>query len=701
MAISLRVDVTAGEVTLISQSEAAGINSGSRTVLGEGPSFALLGANEVRAVTSNFFRSGVGEFLPGKVRVRFEVALENQLTGGALVTPTFPRPPLGEQRLMLFPFSVSQINDIGEVAASTDWDLGPHNFFNDAVCATGARTDCYRSEPYAAPLEPGETSEARTVGFDIDSQVRTFQLDLLLAADVRSVAQPAEQGNVSGTVSSPERDALAGVTVTASPGGQSAVTDANGAYLVTGVPAGSVTLALGNLPAGCSDPGARAVALASGATATADFSVACTGDAAPTIGGSVSSDRGDPLASITVTASPGGQTAVTGADGRYEVAISAVTVTLTLSNLPDGCLDPGSRTINGFGGVVSSDFSVPCPGVDGATIRGSVLTDRDDPLAGVTVTSSPGGQTTVTGADGQYAIVVSAATVTLTLANLPAGCLDPGPRTISGFGGAVNPDFTVPCPGVDRAVIRGRVTSDRNRALAGVTVTASPGAQTAQTDADGRYEVGTSAVTVTLTLGNLPAGCLDPGPRTISAAAGAANPNFTVPCPGPEGTVIRGSVLSDRGDPLAGVTVAASPGGQTAVTSADGRYEIDASATTVTLALGNLPAGCLDPGPRTISAFGGAVNPDFSVPCPGPEATRLVGSVTTDRGDPLAGVTVEVSPGDQTAVTDTDGRYEVGVSALNVTLALSNLPVGCLDPGPRAINGNSGITDPNFLVPCP
>jgi hypothetical protein len=186
IAIRLTADVQHCEVTvgppISGPSASAGEPAGTGRAGGQ-PSFALLGRNEVGVTTSNFSCSDVGEFLPGKVRIRFDVALTNRLTGAALVTPTFPPPPLGEQGLLLFPFSVSEISELGEVAASTDWDGDLHNFFNDNDCSEG-RGDCYRYEPYPSPLGPGATSEARTVGFDIDPQVRSFQLDVVLAADL-------------------------------------------------------------------------------------------------------------------------------------------------------------------------------------------------------------------------------------------------------------------------------------------------------------------------------------------------------------------------------------------------------------------------------------------------------------------------------------------------------------------------------------
>jgi hypothetical protein len=178
--LTIRVDVGAGTASLLTpgfaQSE---VNA---------PSFALLGINEVGVISSNFFRSAVGQFTKKMVRVRFDVALKNKLAGAVLVPATFPQPPLGNQDLMLFPFQISNVIGGGSVMPSTDWDRSPYNFFNDLGCAsTGITSDCYRWEAYPAPLGPSATAAARTVGFDVSPTVQSFLVTLVLAADLQNL----------------------------------------------------------------------------------------------------------------------------------------------------------------------------------------------------------------------------------------------------------------------------------------------------------------------------------------------------------------------------------------------------------------------------------------------------------------------------------------------------------------------------------
>ena len=178
--LTLRVDVAAGTATLASPQIAQ--------VGTDAPSFALLGINEIGATTSNFFRSSVGQFTKKMVRVRFDIALTNKLTGATLVPATFPQPPLGNQELSLLPFQISNLQGGGSATPSTDWDRPPYNFFNDLGCASaGATSDCYRWEAYPAPLGPGATAAARTVGFDVSPTVQSFLVTLVLAADLQNV----------------------------------------------------------------------------------------------------------------------------------------------------------------------------------------------------------------------------------------------------------------------------------------------------------------------------------------------------------------------------------------------------------------------------------------------------------------------------------------------------------------------------------
>jgi hypothetical protein len=99
-AVAVRVDLRTGTATVLDRPASA--------PAGGGASFALLGANEIGAAIpqSSVFRSAVGQFIPKKVRIRFDVALTNR-SSVALLPPSFPPPPAGTSSVMLFPFATT------------------------------------------------------------------------------------------------------------------------------------------------------------------------------------------------------------------------------------------------------------------------------------------------------------------------------------------------------------------------------------------------------------------------------------------------------------------------------------------------------------------------------------------------------------------------------------------------------------------
>ena len=558
IAIRLNVDVVRGQVTIASpksdRSEAAAAPN-EMPPSGGRPSFAILGRNEVLVTPSEFCRSDdpnqcpIGPPSPGKVRIRFDVTLTNLLTGSALVTPTFPPPRLGEQGLILFPFSVFAISERGAVTANSDWDSGPRNFFNDAVCAEGEGSDCYRYESFPSPLGPGATSEKRTIGFDLDPQVGSFGFDLVIAADVQNGVPADQLGAIGGIVGSPQRGPLFGVTITA--GGQSTTTFPGRArpgeivsgarYLIGDVPPGDVTVTLSTLPEGCTAPEPELATVTAGQATTVDFSVTCTATTGM-IGGTVSSPARGRLGGVTVTASPGGQSGVTNPPRPRGVVVGPQylivnvppgDVTLTLSTLPEGCTAPEPQTAPVVVGQVTTvDFTVTCtpPGI----ITGVIISPQRGPLAGVTVTASPSQQSVLANVGSYVLENAPLGEVTLTLSTLPVGCSDPGPQTGTvTSGGVTRLEFFVTCTGLGSII--GTIITPREgpNALTGVTVTALPSGQSAfascafgaRCPAFGIWDYRIDNVpegSVTLIISDLPDGCFDPGPRTVIVTAGAA-----------------------------------------------------------------------------------------------------------------------------------------------------------------------------------
>lgn len=360
----------------------------------EGIDLSLVGGDVVQLTTSNFAASAVGAFQPGKVRVTFDLNITNKLSGVQLVGPTvFPAPPAGTSGPILFPYDIAvavtsggtatggQGNDVivtlpsyGLVAPSTDWDGAPHNFFNDAGCATsGSTSDCFRWEEFLGPIFPGSTTGASSVGFDIDPTVGQFTARLLVAADLQN-SGPAPTGTVAGSVTSPQLGALTGVTVAATSGitSLSASTDAAGAYSIASVPTGPASVAIsGGLPAGCTAPASQATTVTNGGTATVDFVVTCpvpVGAIAGTISFTGFTPAGAAIDLISVSATPTGGSAVAGSvDALGAISIASVPVgvgtgSVALGNLPAGCTDPGAGSYSGLtsGGTAIVNFTVPC-----------------------------------------------------------------------------------------------------------------------------------------------------------------------------------------------------------------------------------------------------------------------------------------------------------------------------------------------------
>lgn len=276
-AVALDVDLDNNTVTQVS-SGGMSVSSSAR--------FALLGHNEVTTTITNVTRSDLPNSY--RVRLRFDLALTNNLHGADLVPATFPDPPVGQ--VVAFPFSTEPSSWWGSrVKATSDWNgTGqsgsgqPWNFFNnDRRCITSAPpSDCYRWEAYGEVLPAGATTPGRQVGFDVDRSVRQFRVYVVVAADIRERPLPAGTGAIVGTVTSPQLGALAGVQVSA--GGQSATTGSTGLYTLSGLAPGSVTVTVsGGLAAECTAPAPENADVAAGQVTVVSLSVECTPAMAP------------------------------------------------------------------------------------------------------------------------------------------------------------------------------------------------------------------------------------------------------------------------------------------------------------------------------------------------------------------------------------------------------------------------------------
>ena len=280
------VGVTAPTTTIRSPISAASLNLGANS----GRSYSVLGGDAVGLSVSNYQASAVGAFTPGKLRITFDLGINNRLAGIRLVTPTFPAPPVGVTGVQAFPFEINVTStagsvgqgtannenvltpSLGLVVASSNWDGNPYNFFNDTGCPVTA-TDCFRYESFGE-IGPLSSSTTQQIGFDVDPTVAIFRVKVLVVADLENVGGPPP-GSVSGTVTTPAGVSLAGAIVNVS-GGSSGTVAAGGAYTVASVPTGSRTVSVTNLPSFCVTPVSQSVTVSAGAAATANFVVSCT-----------------------------------------------------------------------------------------------------------------------------------------------------------------------------------------------------------------------------------------------------------------------------------------------------------------------------------------------------------------------------------------------------------------------------------------
>jgi hypothetical protein len=172
-AIRMRVDLAAGTV------------APAQNQLNSEISFSLIGSDGVSVQSSNLSQTPLGG---NRVLVRFDVAISNTLSDVILVKPTRPVPPAGVNGLLLFPFQATVVSGkASTITPSSDWDGAPYNFFNDVSCGGSVTSDCFRWEEYPAPLAPGATSGARTVGFEVNKDVQSFDVVMLVAADLLNV----------------------------------------------------------------------------------------------------------------------------------------------------------------------------------------------------------------------------------------------------------------------------------------------------------------------------------------------------------------------------------------------------------------------------------------------------------------------------------------------------------------------------------
>ncbi|MGK9147631.1 carboxypeptidase regulatory-like domain-containing protein [Plantibacter flavus] len=350
-------------------------------------------------------------------------------------------------------------------------------------------------------------------------------------------------------------------------------------------------------------------------------------------------------------------------------------------------------------------------------VSGTALDTDGQPIVGATVTI-PGVGSVVTDTDGNYLFdTVPVGTYTATI-TAPAGFSvqeTPGP-------------FTVPedseTPIVDQNFVLvadpslGGVVTSGGTGVAGVTVTADgpDGPVSTVTAADGSYTfprlpVGPYEVTITAPSGYIVSGA---GTRSESLTqAGLDAVDFELALLGG----LTGDVVTVGGDPVPGaiVTVTTPEGPVELTTGGDGSYglgDVPPGDYEVTLTVPDgfsVPEGGVTTTTVTVGADGTVETIPSFVLDQDAVLGGLQGTVTTDAGDPVAGVTVTVdTPGGPVeVVTDADGAYsldELSPGEHEVTVTVPDgysLPGGTEGGGTATVvvpDDGSVVTVPTFIL---
>ncbi len=320
--------------------------------------FKPAGAAGNSTTTRTFLGAIIGKAATGSYNYRSRIVIAEGTytsTGGGGSSPT----------TVAGTVSSPQLGNLAGVTVSLGSGLSATTASNGTYTVSNVSAGTYSAS--VANLPAGctvPTTKSVTVG---STPVTGVDFSITCTAQSQGVA-------VSGTVTS-STGGLAGVTVRLS-SSLSATTAANGGYTIQNVPAGTYSATLSTLPSGCNAPAAQTVTVTSSPVANVNFTVAC--QAQPqggTIAGSIGFAPGSQtpsLATVTVTVTPSGGSAVTGnpsAAGQFSIANVAVgsgAGTVAISTLPSGCTaTAASQNYSGLtaGGTVTVPaFQINCTG---------------------------------------------------------------------------------------------------------------------------------------------------------------------------------------------------------------------------------------------------------------------------------------------------------------------------------------------------
>ncbi len=446
---------------------------------------------------------------------------------------------------------------------------------------------------------------------------------------------------ISGEIKTSAGTAVEGVRVTFSNNGGPATTDANGRYSIT------VSYGWGGTATPAKIKYTFSPSNRSYSNLTADQSAEnYTATPPPIISGTIKTAAGEGVQGVTLTPSGGLASLTSDANGNYSFEVAAGWTGTVTPSKTKFTFSPSNRSYSNLTADQSAEnyTAIPPP-----IILGTVKTAAGQGVQGVTMTFSGGKGSVTTDANGNYSFEVTlgwTGTVTPSLANIT---FSPSNRSYANItANQTAQDFTR----LNNPVISGEIKTDSGTAVEGVTLTFSNGAETATTDANGRYSLmvsngwsGTATPTKT-------AYTFTPASRSYSnLTSDQAAEHYSAKI---IMITLAGSVKTTGGQGIPGVALTLSDGQTLATTDANGAYSfqvISGSSGTVTPAkTGYIFA----PSSRSYANVSAGLSSENYA---GALLLIMAGNIKTSTGQGIQGVTLAPSDGQGNATTDANGNY--------------------------------------------
>ena len=468
-----------------------------------------------------------------------------------------------------------------------------------------------------------------------------------LNSNTVSITPHAESVSVSGTVTTLNGAPLSAVTIDFNNGGGSASTNSSGYYTKT-VPYGWSGTATPSKYGFGFDPSSRSYTNVTSNQTGRDY----TGyPLYGVISGYVRTSNNAAISDVTLAFSNGGGSVTTDTDGYYEQSVAygwSGTVTPSKSGYT---FSPTSKTYANVTATLEEENYTGT--LSTRTISGTIETYGNVPISGVTINFSNSGGTASTNSSGYYSKSVSYGwSGTATPSKYGYG-FDPTSRSYTNVtSNQSGRDYTgYPLYGV----ISGYVRTSNNAAISDVTLAFSNGGGSVSTDTDGYYEqsvtYGWSGVVTPSKLGYAFSPVTKPYTNVTASLEGQ---DYT----GTPATVyISGNIRTLSGVAISGVTVTFSNSGGTATSNSNGYYYNAVPYGWSGTATPNKAGYEFDPASRTYTnATSHQTGKDYT-------AYILYGYVSgyvkTYQGTPIPDVTLTFSANGETAVTDSEGFFEM------------------------------------------